>query len=167
MEIIIDSCSVILLAKATILEKFSEWKKTMITGTVYSEVLEGKEKRFLDALLLERLVNEKKIHIDENFRKELVQKMVQDFGLGIGESESIAAASETKNRIVITDNKQGRKAAKIQGLNLSGSIDVVISLYIAKKITKEKALSALQVLKKEGWFQDYLVEYAINEVQNE
>ena len=166
MGLVIDACSVILLAKATVLEEFSKWKKIVITIGVYNEVLEGKSKRLIDALLLERLVEEKKIPIKNYTKKEMIQKITGDFGLGVGEAESIALALENKEKTVLTDNKQGRKAAKVYGLKLLGSVEVVMSLYKKKRTSKEKTISALRALKEKGWFQDYLIEEALGEVQD-
>jgi len=166
MILAIDSCSIILLAKAMVLEELAKWRKIMITKEVFNEVLEGKDKKLLDALVLERLVKERIIIIKENINKKLIQKFKTDFGLGGGEAGSIALALESEDKAIITDNKQGRKAAKIQRLKLSGSIDVIMALYKLNKISKEKAIGALKVLKGQGWFQDYLIETALQEVQD-
>ena len=56
-----DACSIILLAKASVLEEFTKWKEVFVTNGVYREVLEGKDKKFFDALLTEKLVGENKI----------------------------------------------------------------------------------------------------------
>ncbi len=166
MRLVIDACSVILLAKASMLEECTKWKEMIITNGVYAEVLKGKEKQLEDALLLERLVDEEKMKIESKTQKEVVQKLTQDFGLGVGEAESIAVAGETQEKIILTDNKQGRKAAKIYGLKLVGSIDVILALLKTEKISKEKAVHALKTLKDKGWFQNYVIEEAIAEVQN-
>ena len=138
----------------------------MITDEVYNEVMEGKDKQLFDALLLERLVEEKKIAVEHQLNKDCVQKIILDFGAGMGEAESLALALTTKDKIIVTDNKQGRKVAKIQGLNLLGSIDVVVALRKTGKISKEKALQALHILKKEGWFQEYLLEKAMEDISH-
>ena len=115
---------------------------------------------------MERLKEEKKIDIKNVLNKELIQKLAHDIGLGAGEAESIAAALESKSKTILTDNKQGRKAAKIYGLNLLGSIEIIIALYKKQKISKEKALTALKILKEKGWFQNYLIEEAKKEVHH-
>lgn len=164
--ITIDACSIILLAKSTVLEEFTKQKKIIISEGVYKEVREGKKKKLLNAILTEKLVEEKKIIVKKNVNRELLQKITSDFGLGAGEAETIVLALETDDKIVITDNKQGRKAAKIYGLQLAGSIGVVISLFKTKKISKEKAVNALKLLKNTGWFQDYLIEEALRDIKN-
>ena len=165
MKVVIDSCSIILMAKATVLEEFVKWKESIITEQVYCEVMEGKEKKLFDALLLSKLVDEKKILKNNPKGKEMAKKLMDDFGLGKGEAESIAVAIEN-NSPIITDNKQGRKAAKIYGMALLGSIDVITALYKVKKITKEKAVNALKSLKEHGWFNDYLIENALEDIKN-
>lgn len=165
MRIIVDACSIILLARATVFEELTKWKNLTISEEVYNEVLKGKDKKLLDALLLERLVKEKNIGLKKANQK-IVNKLINDFSLGYGEAESIALALESKN-VLLTDNKQGRKAAKIYGLTLIGSIEVIVSLYKNKRINKEKSLSALHILRRHGWFHDYLIEEAIKNIENE
>lgn len=167
MTLIVDSCSIILLAKATVLEELAKWKKILITAGAYEEVIEGKEKKYLDALLLERLVAEQKIKIRNKLNRGVVKKLSADFGLGIGEAESIALALEETDLSLVTDNKQGRKTAKVYGLALAGSVETVVAMHKTKKISKEKAINSLRILKNAGWFQNYLIEKAFEEVQNE
>ena len=165
MRIAIDSCSIILLAKATVLELFAKKYNLFITKTVYKEILQGKDKKFIDALLTEKLVSEKKINIIK-IKNNIVKKLIKDFNLGYGEAETLALLLEKKCDVVVTDNKQGRKTAMIYDLDLVGSIDVIISLYKLKIINKDKTDHALRELRKFGWFQDYLIDDAFEEVKN-
>ena len=166
MKVALDSCSIILLAKATVLETLAENYDLCITNTVYKEILEGKDKKFVDALLTERLVKERNIKIKKVKNSKLAKKLIEDFSLGIGESETLVLAISKQCEVISTDNKQGRKVAKIYNLNLVGSLDLIISLYKLKLIDKNKAISALKELKEFGWFQDYLIEHALEEVKN-
>ena len=166
MNIAVDSCSIILLSKATVLESFAKNYNLYITEEVYKEILEGKDKKFIDALLTEKLVNENKIKIIKVNNKR-ADKLIEDFNLSIGEAKTLSLLLENKCEFIVTDNKQGRKAAVIYSLNLSGSIDVVVSLYRLKIIDKEKAISALKKLHDFGWFNEYLVENAMEDIKNE
>jgi predicted nucleic acid-binding protein len=166
MKIVADACSVILLARATILEPLTKWHDLLMPRSVYDEVIAGKKEKLMDALLTERLCFEKKITVKESKNKELIEKMKCDFGLGSGEAETIAVSLEEKSA-VLTDNRQGRKVSKIYGLPLLGSLEVVLSLYKNKKIGGKKALDALQKLKRFGWFDDYLIQHCILEVKND
>ena len=137
-----------------------------ITTEVYKEILEGKNKKLMDALLTERLVQEKKIKISKVKNNNLTKKLMQDFNLGIGEAETLALALDKQCESICTDNKQGRKVAVIHNLNLLGSVDITVSLYKLGLIDKDKAVNGLKKLKEFGWFQDYLTDNAIEEIKN-
>lgn len=166
MKVAIDSCSAILLAKATILETLSDSYELSMTEEVYKEILKGKDKNFMDALLTERLVKEKKIKIKNVANNALIKKLMRDFNLGFGEAETLALVIGKKYKAVITDNKLGRKVALIYKLNLVGSIDAITALYKLGLIDTEKAVGGLKRLREFGWFQDYLIDNALKEVQN-
>lgn len=166
MKIAIDSCSIILLAKATVLETFAHEHSLLTTEEIYKEVLEGKDKKLIDALLTERLIKEKKIGIIKATNKGLIKKLVKDLNLGIGEAGALSLVMDNQCEAIATDNKQGRKAATIHGLNLIGSIDVIVALYKLKLISKDKAVNGLRVLREFGWFHDYLIDSALEEIKN-
>ena len=161
--IILDSCTLILLAKASVLEKLLDTKSIGVTVHVLQEVLSGKEKMFPDALLIDKLDAEGKIkRVEDN--PKLTNKIAQDFNMGLGEASTISAALDRKG-VVGTDNLQGRKAAQVNGLGLIGSPEVIVYLYRQKWIDKMKALDALQTLQREGWFSPYIIEKAREEMR--
>lgn len=161
--IVMDSCSAILLAKATLLETAAEEYEIAITAQVEEEVLKGKKDKLIDALLVERLVKESKLKVIEIGRK-LSRKVADDFNMGKGEASTIAAAIKFKC-VAATDNRQGRKAAVVNNIPLVGSPEIAVSLCREKKITKEKASAALKVLKEEGWFDQHIIEKAMEDVK--
>ncbi|MBI2557711.1 hypothetical protein HYW20_00145 [Candidatus Woesearchaeota archaeon] len=164
MKIAIDSCSIILLAKASVLEAAANKFKLIITNAVYEEILNGKNRKFVDALLTEKLVREKMMSIRKVKNKKIIKRLMGDFNLGLGEAEVLALTLEKQCSIISTDNKQGRKAAAICNLSLVGSIDIIVSLYRLKSIDSYKAIDALKKLREFGWFQDYLIDNAMKEV---
>lgn len=160
-----DACSAILLSKASSIDIFTKKHNIVITTLAYDEIIKGKEKKFDDALLIEKLFNERAFRKVEIKNKKLFRKFQYDFGLGDGESSTIVFAIENKIA-VLTDNKQARKASKIYGLKLIGSPEIVVSLFKAKAVNKDKAFYALEKLRKAGWFQDYIIEMAMEEIKN-
>lgn len=166
MKLAIDSCSIILLAKATILESMCKKYDLAVAKTVYEEVLKGKDKKFMDALLTEKLVKEKKINVKTAINAKLVNKLARDFNLGKGEAETLALVIGGECDAIVTDNKQGRKSALMHGLKLVGSIDVISALYRLKLIDKNKAQDGLMKLREFGWFQEYLIDNAMEEIKN-
>ncbi len=160
-----DACSIILLAKATMIETLSNFHKISISEGVYIEVLEGKKEKTSDALLAERLVKENKITVIKPNKTQLLKKLIEDFGLGYGEAETISTYFDKNMDAVITDNKQGRKIAKIYNIPLIGSPEIVVALYKLKKIDKDKALSAIKSLSEFGWFENYILETAKENIE--
>lgn len=164
MKIIADACTIILLAKASVLETAAAAYQIAVTAAVYEEVVGGKQHMFADALLLERLNKEKAISTSVSEEK-LTQKLMKDFNMGNGEASTIAAAISEKEGIVATDNRQGRKAASVNNLQLVGSIDIVVALFRKKRIDMQKAIAALKKLKEEGWFEPHLLEKAMEDLK--
>lgn len=156
----------ILLAKASVLEVCVVVHSIVVTTEVYAEVLEGKKNVFPDALLLERLINEKKIRLLKAETK-ITNKLMQDFHMAKGEASTIAVGIKEKGVLVATDNKQGRKAAQIHGLHLVGSIEIIINLYRKKKIEDSKAKEAIKKLQEYGWFHPSLIEKAMEDIKND
>ncbi len=161
--IVMDACSVILLAKATLLETAAVAYKVAITAQVEEEVLEGKKDKRADALLVERLMRESKLKVID-VDKKISQKIAGDFNMGKGEASTIAAAIKDKC-IAATDNRQGRKAAVVNNIPLVGSPEIAVSLCREKMITKEKAAAALNVLREEGWFDQHIIEKAMEDIK--
>ncbi len=158
-----DACTLILLAKASVLETALENYNIAVTKYVYDEVMEGKSKMFQDAFLVDKLQKENKLKQVDSDRK-MVEKLVQDFNMGKGEASTIAVAIKEKS-MVATDDKQGRKAAKINNLALLSSIQVTISLYKKKRISREKVIQAIKILEEKGRFEKNIIEKALEGIK--
>ena len=165
MKMIFDACTVILLAKASVLEAAARTYSITLPRSVYKEVMAGKEKKLPDSLLTERLIQIKLLSIADGNYQELRENLKKDFGMGNGEAESITLAMKGGFDAVATDNKQGRKAALVNALDLVGSPEIIMALFKLKKITSEKTIHALKLLKKEGWFNELLIERLLEEVE--
>lgn len=165
MKIVADACSIILLAKSSVLEESAKQHDLAVTDRVYKEVIAGKGKKYSDALLTERLYKEKKIKKITVKSKKLLNKIKKDYGMGDGEASTLVISLKT-GKGILTDNRQGRKAAKIFGLKLLGSPEIIVGLFKTKKIDENKAVESLKFLRRFGWFDDYLIEEALREVKN-
>jgi predicted nucleic acid-binding protein len=156
--IIADSSSIILLAKASVLESLTGIDKLVIGRVVYEEsVLQGKTKSIPDALLIEKLVDEEKISIIQSGEKTRA-RLQKTLGLTGGENETLALAIDNNARIVLTDDRKNMVACKITGMPFMISLDAIIELYRGGKISKEKAFSAFENIKEHGWISEELIE---------
>lgn len=165
-KIIMDACTVILLAKASVLESAAKTFNVILPKSVYEEVLAGKAKKYADALLTNHLVETKIISLMKIENNKLKEQIKWDFGMGDGEAEAITLQLEENFDGVATDNKQGRKAADIYSVPLLGSPDIVMALFKMKKITAEKTKQAFNILKTEGWFNDIFIERLMEEIEH-
>lgn len=155
MTLIADASSLILLAKSSVLSTLIEKNKILIPETVYNEIIKGKDKGMQDAFIIETFVKNDKIRIEKV--EEIDKKKIKElFGLWRGECEVISLAMK-KNQPIITDDKKCLNAAKAINAKFMTAIDIITALYLAKQIDKKKALEALDVLEKFGWYKREII----------
>ena len=155
MTIVSDATSLILLAKIGLLETFVTRNAVVMPPKVYEEVAKGKDKGRLDALLVERLVDEKKliISVPDNGTKARIEKLFNVHG---GELDVLAIALATK-RTIVTDDKKCFNVAKALKLSFVTSLDVVVALYRKGVISKQVALQCIENLDSYGWYAKDLI----------
>ena len=109
--IVFNSSTLILLAKAELLDTFLAAlnDKVVIPKQVETECCE--EKQSVDALLIRKVIQEKKIFVQPLKNKRLYGKILTDFPLGKGEAESLALAVSQKARLFATDDKRAIQAS--------------------------------------------------------
>src|SRR3989344_1521965 len=150
MTIISDATAFILLSKATVLEIFANRNIVVTSPIVYEEVARGKEKGRFDSLLVEKLVNEKKIKLrdPDKSSNEKIQKL---FDLRLGELDVVSLAHNTDDTI-LSDDKKCLNVAKTLGIPFITSLDVILVLYKKRAIKKEKAIESIDKLEEYGWY---------------
>lgn len=155
--VISDSSSLILLAKAEILNKFLEGKKIYITEIVELEAIEkGKEKGKADAYLLEKLKSDGKIKVKKP-SKEKLNKISEWFNLYKGEKEAVSLALELELPL-ICDDKKAFNACEVMNIKHTTALNVLFALFKKRKISKAKAKSSLKKLEEFGWYDQELIQ---------
>ena len=79
------------------------------------------------------------------------------FAIYDGEAESVLLAKE-KGFILATDDNNVRNKMQLLEIKLIGTPRIIMDLLLSKKITKEKAKEAVIFLKKEGWFNQVIID---------
>jgi predicted nucleic acid-binding protein len=157
MMIVFDASTLILLAKAELLETFLQSSRVdaMIPREVAREACEVKESA--DALLIRRLVGEKRIDVASLKERGVYTKLRRDLGLGSGEAEAIGLALAKKADLVATDDRRAIDACKLLNLAFTSAPAILIRMYEQGVVDEESALRKLAVLEREGRYKKSII----------
>lgn len=117
-------------------------------------------KKSLDALLIQKAIDELKITAVAVKHRKLVAKLRRDFGLGMGEAEAIVLALSEKATLTGIDDKNGINACKLLGIPFTTAIDILIRMLEKKLLTEEEAVAKLAALGKQGRYKQLILEDA-------
>lgn len=79
-----------------------------------------------------------------------VQILVNEFELGLGESEAIRLAVERQIPLFLTDDLDARTAARVLGLEVHGTIGIILKGFRSKMLTKKQTLETIDSLKQKS-----------------
>lgn len=151
---IIDSSTLILLAKSGLLDLFIENKKLIITDKVKEESISAKDS--FDAKLISQRIGEGKIQVKKIKNIVFYNKLIKEFNLGKGEAETITLAF-TENSILLSDDKKAINTCKILNIKFATALNILVRLYKNKIINNDKAEIILRKLKKYGRYSEELI----------
>ncbi len=131
---IVDSSSLIIFAKINKLKILLDlYNNISITQEIYKEtVKEGEIIDSSDSKIIKEFIDSNKIKIIdlnkeyENFFRNLDKRYSQ---LGCGESSAIALALQEKERIIIMDERLGRKVCKLYDITPKGTLRVLLEAF--------------------------------------
>ena len=155
MQIVLDSSTLILLAKIEILDLFLDGYpgNVLISQTVKQERL---AKHSVDAQLIQSRINEGKIKVRHVRDTKLCSKMEKDFKINLGEAETIIMGEQFK-AIVATDDWNAIQACKVLKLPSTSTLALLIRLKVKKIITREDAIVKLKALAEYGRYYEQII----------
>ncbi|MEA1866209.1 MAG: DUF3368 domain-containing protein [Euryarchaeota archaeon] len=140
MRILVDSSTLIALSKIGELDIVkSLFERVFITTAIEEEVLIG---NFPETDVLNAAINEWIEVIDYDGDAGELRK----YGLGLGEA-SLLLAAKREDRLVL-DEPNARRFAESRGFQFTGLIGLLIAAVRSGKLTKERAVGALNRLAK-------------------
>lgn len=126
-EIVLDSSSLILIAKTGVLDKIIRYLQNItITEQIYNESTLGKDT--FDAKIIKKRVEETVIGKKAIKDFAIYQKIKDDFNLGKGEAEAITFCLEN-NVGLVTDDKKAMNACRILKIKFTTVLNLLIRLH--------------------------------------
>ena len=158
--LVLDASTLILIAKMEILDSFLDGieSKVAIPAEVAKECCGVKKS--LDALLIQKALDESRIRVVTVKNRKLVTKLQGDFGLGRGEAEAIALALAEKAQVLGIDDKNGINACKLLGIAFTTAFGVLVRMREKGLLTVGEALVKLATLGKHGRYKPSILEDA-------
>lgn len=157
---VFDASTLILIAKAELLDQFLANSKlaVVIPGEVEKECCGSK--KTLDALLIQKAVDESRVKVVAVKNRKLLAKLEADFSLGKGEAEAIALALSEKAQLLAIDDKNGINACKLLGIAFTTAVGILIRSREKGLLERPDALAKLERLTKYGRYRDSIIEDA-------
>ena len=126
MIVVSDSTPLITLMKATQLQILHElFGEIIVPEAVYDE-LTVNEKYFEETKLIKISEFIRVISVEDRKSVSLLQRAA---GLDLGESEAIIFAENNNADLLLVDEALGRRVAKSMGIEIMGSIGVLVSAF--------------------------------------
>jgi len=163
--IVFDASTLILIAKIEALDLFLNGSKLQVLIPVEVETESCAAKKSMDALMIQKAIEESKIKVLSVKNKRTITRLRSDFGLGKGEAEAIALALAQpavteKVPIVAIDDKNGINACKLLGLAFTTAIGILVRMREKRLLTREDALAKLAALGRHGRYKQSIMEDA-------
>ena len=158
--LVLDASTLILLAKAELLGLFLDGVElqVVIPAEVAKECCGAT--RTLDALLIQKALDESAIHVVSVKNRKFVAKLQTDFSLGQGEAEAIGLAVGEKASLVGIDDKNGINACKLLGIPFTTAIGILLRSSEKGLLSRSSALAALASLARYGRYKSSIIEDA-------
>ncbi len=155
--VIFDASTLILIAKAELLDSFLAGSDLEVAIPVEVEKECRGSKKTVDALMIQKAVNESKIKVLAVKNRRPVAKLRADFSLGKGEAEAIALALNEKARLVAIDDKNGINACKLLGIAFTTAVGILIRSQEKGLLDRVDALAKLATLAKYGRYKESII----------
>jgi len=165
MKIVVsDTSSLILLSKASVLEKACSKYEMYIPPSVEKEAcapaLRGK---YADAMRIYELIGKKALTV----RKLAAQKTRMPLRLGMGEADAIRLFLQLKAQLLLTDDGKAIKACRMLKIPFTISPNLVLALYRKGVLDRDAALVSLEKLRIYGRYPPDVVAELLLKLQPE
>ena len=162
--VIFDSSTLILLARTEVLEVFiaNFTGQVLIPEKVKEEVL---MKDGTEMLQVAALIEGGQISVLRVSDRKLLQKLVEDFNIDLGEAEAITLALQKKGAMVATDDRNAIRACKLLKLDFITAIAILIRAAEKKLFSRSESLLKLEKLEAIGRYKKSIIADAKKQIK--
>ena len=153
---IIDSSTLILLAKSGLLDIFIDNLKSQLIIPKAVEYESTSKKDSYDAKLIIQRINDKKIQVQTASNVKVCKKLMRDFNISKGEAEALTLCLD-KHQLLLTDDKKAINACKILRLAFATAPDILIRAVEKGLIEKEQAMLIFEKLMRYGRYSEDII----------
>ena len=158
--IIFDSSTLILIARIDLLGPFLAGVESRVAIPPEVERECCRVKRTLDALMIQKALEESRIQVAAVKYHQLVARLQVDFSLGKGEAEAIALALKEKARLLGIDDKNGINACRLLGIPFTTAVGILLRSREKGLLDHRDALAKLKALAQYGRYKPAILEDA-------
>ncbi len=163
MDFVFDASTLILLAKVALLRDVTDIFQIAISEGVERECL---VKDCFDAVLIKQLIQEKRIEVKIQKDEKGINKIMQDFRIGVGEAEAIWLAKSLDLPLAVDDG-QAIKTSRAIGLQFATAIHFLLYMVSAHQLQIPIALEKLVELSRVGRYSKRIIEDAEKKIKGE
>ena len=162
MIVISDTTPLISLIKINHLELIGDlFGEIQIPDAVYRELVSNK-KYTEEAEKIKNYKNIKRVKVENETSVQLLRRAT---GLDIGESEAIILSDQIKADLLLMDEVKGRQVARNMGINLMGTIGILMQAYDSRLLSKGEIEECIDILRSNGrHISDRLYEQLIDRI---
>src|SRR3989338_6620648 len=158
-----NTSTLVLLAKVGCLEEFIDISPTIeIPAQVKREALFDKDSYY--SKLIQKLIQDKKIKVVDVNKADVAKGMSQ-FKLDEGEAAAYSMFNSKRHKAVLTDDGELIKLCKLEKIQFTCAMAVVIRLFETKRLSKKKAMEMFEKLHEIGRYSQNLYEFFKREVK--
>ncbi|MBD3155488.1 MAG: DUF3368 domain-containing protein [Candidatus Aenigmarchaeota archaeon] len=163
-EAVSNSGPLIHLSQVKSFDAFEIIEKIYITNEIFSEVCSSElpgNKEVRESKLIE-------VKDLKDRSKDMSKLISQKYSLDLGEATAISLAKQEKIKLFFTDDLAARIVAKELGLEVHGTIGIILRAFRSGIFTKERALKIIENLhtKSSIFITKDLVNYIIREIND-
>ncbi|HAS16558.1 MAG: hypothetical protein A2Y48_09800 [Nitrospirae bacterium RIFCSPLOW2_12_42_9] len=162
--VIFDSSTLILLARTEVLEVFiaNFTGQVLIPEKVKEEVL---VKDGTEMLQVAALIEGGQISVLRVSDRKLLQKLVEDFNIDLGEAEAITLALQKRGAMVATDDRNAIRACKLLKIDFITAIAILIRAAEKKLFSRSESLLKLEKLEAIGRYKKSIIADAKKQIK--